>query len=82
MPTIIQKNVKCVSNLHCREFGNVFINRTYHIVSWRFKVLWGEIGCQHVKAPLAAASHPLNLRMNVKEDEIRDRDRPPHRGLF
>ena len=38
---------------------NVFIYRTFHIVSWRFTILlWGEIGLQHVKAPLAAAISP------------------------
>ena len=55
--------------------GNVFIYRTYHIVSWRFTILlWGEIGRQHVKVPLAAAispyfdlTHPPNPRMNVKD---------------
>ena len=56
---------------------------------WRFEILlWGEIGRQHVKASLAAAISPcfdLTLPpkpcVNVKDDEIRDSDRPPHRGL-
>ena len=39
--------------------GDVFIYRTYHIVSWRFTILlWGEIGRQHVKAPLSVAISP------------------------
>ena len=39
----------------------VFIYRTYHRSfnqTWRFTVLLGEIGHQHVKAPLAAAISP------------------------
>ena len=38
---------------------NIFMYRTYHIVSWRFTILlWSEIGRQHVKAPLATAINP------------------------
>ena len=56
-------------------YGNVFIYRTYHIVSWRFRILlWVEIGRQHVQAPLAAAispyddvTHTPNPLMNVKD---------------
>ena len=55
--------------------GSVFIYRTYHMVLWRFTILlWGEIGRQHVKAPLAAAlspyfdlTHPSDPSMNVKD---------------
>ena len=54
---------------------NVFMYRTYHIVSWRFTILLGgEIGRQHVKVPLAATispffdlTHSPNSRMNVKD---------------
>ena len=57
------------------ENGNEFIYSTYHMISCRFTILlWGEIGRQHVKAPLAAAIspyfdliHPTNPRINVKD---------------
>ena len=40
----------------------VFINRTYHIVSWRFTILLcGEIGCQRYQSMFGAT------------EEIRDR---------
>ena len=45
-------------------------------------LLWGEIGRQHGKAPLAAVLSPyFNLTHPPNPQEISDRDRAPHQGL-
>ena len=62
-----------------------FIYRRSHIVSWQFTILlFGEIGRQLVKAPLAAAISPYLISpthptMHEMIDETRDK--PQHREL-